>query len=460
MARGERAVRRWGPTSSGMDVGHVPPGWVVDVTTDAQLGALGAAYAAHAAGARGGGPPPDVLAALHAPFRADVLITRPARVTWLRGNAVFARLTHDSFTHPYHAFVALAQLWGLKRANASVADARAAAGRVGAPLSPMYNFTVGLLPGGGLFAPIDYLVLASAHVGEHNASTLPSWTAALTTLLTQRHTRFLLPRDYARGTRDLDPVNATHWLCAPRGVVLGQRDRLFAGPGDAHAFRLAAYAAANVTAPAWATHPPRTITLLVRERWRQFTNLDAVMALLNATGLPVRVERALGKLSFSAQVALFAGTGVLVSAHGAGLINAIFMPKGAVVVEVAPFLGVTPLYARISEQARVRHLTVYSDAPSNASLHSGLEGMAELYGSERFAAECARRRLSSTDAPLEPFCNLASKRAQIEVSLEQLRAALRTALDDIGCRDSYCRVPGSQATVDMLPHRDADRPPL
>jgi len=119
-----------------------------------------------------------------------------------------------------------------------------------------------------------------------------------------------------------------------------------------------------------------------------------------------------------------------------------------VVIEVSPHLGVTPLYGRICDVARVRHLNVYSDMPSNASLH--MEGMEEYYGGARFAAECTRAHLSSTDAPLEGYCNLATKRAQIEVSLDGLRGALRTALDDIGCKDSYCRKPGSAEVVDML----------
>jgi hypothetical protein len=40
---------------------------------------------------------------------------------------------------------------------------------------------------------------------------------------------------------------------------------------------------------------------------------------------------------------------------------------------------------------------------------------------------------------------MGAKRSQIEVPMGPFLSALRKALDDIGCRESVCRVPGSWA---------------
>jgi capsular polysaccharide biosynthesis protein len=55
---------------------------------------------------------------------------------------------------------------------------------------------------------------------------------------------------------------------------------------------------------------------------------------LKATGLPVRVIRDMGALSWEEQVAAMANTGILVAVHGAALTNVIFMPANAVLIEV------------------------------------------------------------------------------------------------------------------------------
>ena len=85
-----------------------------------------------------------------------------------------------------------------------------------------------------------------------------------------------------------------------------------------------------------AHHPPRKITVLMRKTksGRNFENLDAVIAAINATGLPVEFVEDMGRLSFKQQILKMAGTGILVAAHGAALVNSMFMPQHAVVIEV------------------------------------------------------------------------------------------------------------------------------
>jgi capsular polysaccharide biosynthesis protein len=63
-------------------------------------------------------------------------------------------------------------------------------------------------------------------------------------------------------------------------------------------------------------------------------------------------------VDFEEQVKLFATTGVLVSVHGAGLMNQIFMPPGSVTIEVFPNHVKHVLYERVAHYAGVYHFKV------------------------------------------------------------------------------------------------------
>ena len=64
-----------------------------------------------------------------------------------------------------------------------------------------------------------------------------------------------------------------------------------AGAGDAQSFRLAAYALANVSLPAFDTHAPPKITLLARHGSRGFADSAAIEAMIKETGLPYEVQK-------------------------------------------------------------------------------------------------------------------------------------------------------------------------
>ena len=87
-------------------------------------------------------------------------------------------------------------------------------------------------------------------------------------------------------------------------------------------------------------HPPRKITIITRKRTngRMFDNQDELIAAARATGLEVDVVQDLGKMPFKKVVELMGGTGILIAAHGAALVNAMFLPQHAVVIEIFPYL--------------------------------------------------------------------------------------------------------------------------
>ena len=279
-------------------------------------------------------------------------------------------------------------------------------------------------------------------MSNRSAATLPPWTRGALSLLLPPGATAVLPGDLAAvaaagGGVDITGPSDRHWHCTGGAVVLGEKPRVFSGIADAHAWRLAAYAAAGVpAAEAWPAYPPRNLTIIVRDRWRGFTNANAVAEVAAETGLPVRMlalSGSDGATSFEAQVAAFSQTGLLLAAHGAALTNIPFLPVGAAVVEVYPFLGAVPVYKRLAETVRVSHFGVRTDYPSAAARASGLEGM-EAFSDEKFLAACVEPAIPSADGPVVPRCNLPGKRGQIEAPIARLRDALAAALDEIGCR--------------------------
>jgi hypothetical protein len=50
------------------------------------------------------------------------------------------------------------------------------------------------------------------------------------------------------------------------------------------------------------------------------------------------------------------------------------------------------------------------------------------------------------DATAISECDMGAKRSQIEVPMAEFASALRKAMDDIGCRNSVCREPGSDVS--------------
>lgn len=148
-------------------------------------------------------------------------------------------------------------------------------------------------------------------------------------LLTQEHTKILLNGNLARDYS----VTDDDWMCFTKGAITAVKPRVFTSVGDAHAFKLLAYAASNVTTLAHDNRPPPKITLLSRFD-RGLYNMSMIMSVLNSTGLEVEVVEDMRFFSWEKQVALMAGTGILIAAHGGALANVMYLPAHAVVIEV------------------------------------------------------------------------------------------------------------------------------
>ena len=117
---------------------------------------------------------------------------------------------------------------------------------------------------------------------------------------------------------------------------------MFPSRADAWLFRQTAYDFAGLTRKGVHSHdayPPAKITVITRKRknGRFFENEHEFLAAIIATGLEVEVIEEPRNIPFKQIVEKMAGTGILIAAHGAALVNAMFLPQHAVVIEIFPY---------------------------------------------------------------------------------------------------------------------------
>ena len=229
--------------------------------------------------------------------------------------------------------------------------------------------------------------------------------------------------------------NSTHLLCARRGAVTGTKPRIFSSHADAWMFRQYAYTATGLAAKgvlSQAMYPPRKIVVIERkgQHGRGIFNVEDVVAAAHATGLPVEVVPRMDYLTFPQQVELMSGTGILIAPHGAALMNSMFLPAHAVVIELFPPLLRNGVFSRLAATMGLLYYAIHSRTVLPPSL-SHIMGPAIMGGPE-FARECIETNMSSTDAFLHRWCNQASKTHPIVVPLRVLRRQLTDAVDAIG----------------------------
>lgn len=168
---------------------------------------------------------------------------------------------------------------------------------------------------------------------------------------------------------DFGQVDRSEWLCIEKAAMLLDR---YSHPGArtgfwtpeiATRFREEAYRKHKIRLPSAA---PRTITLLNNAQNEQVVNEEALQASLaeagRAFGYRLRPLSMTARAPFTSFLGAMARTGVVVSRHGPQLANSVFLPPGAIVVELLPFnwnsnSGIGDIYRNATwSSADVRHV--------------------------------------------------------------------------------------------------------
>jgi hypothetical protein len=140
-------------------------------------------------------------------------------------------------------------------------------------------------------------------------------------------------------------------VCFRRAVVAGQNLNMFQGTFDSYMFRKRlSHTYTNVS------FHRSDIVFFRRDETRRIVNGEQVLNLLQKSfiGMPVKTVT-FWKETFSTQLHVMSSAAVCVSTHGANLVHAIYMPAGAVVVEIVGRLFNYPLFERISLNSGLFH---------------------------------------------------------------------------------------------------------
>lgn len=339
-------------------------------------------------------------------------------VHWLEDGLYIAGVHHSWLDHVWHFAAAAMGLFDVKRYNRSNVPADNS------------------LQTGGMWdaPPMRYLLVAGQYRPVDGMHELTPWIRNLLSMLIQNTTHILWNRRW----QELGVDPKYKWICSRRGAVLGLKPRMFNSIGDAQVFRQLAYSFAGIQGKVKAKDdwPPRQITLMSRIGSRSMVNINEVAGVLSETGLKFEWVQEMGKLTWAEQVEVMAKSGILIAIHGAGLANVMFMPAHSVVIEVFPYVMYASMYRDVASAAGLYYYRIQSIRPPNEST------AAALVQDDVFIDKCDgdSRHISSPAAFLDYECNWRSKSSPIMLDINQLKYTLSMALDDIGCRDSFCEM--------------------
>jgi hypothetical protein len=216
-------------------------------------------------------------------------------------------------------------------------------------------------------------------------------------------------------------------ICGKRVVLLGANVYGFTDMMAAHEFRVKTYKLVGLPEPP--IQPPtdtstisRNVTVLDRARKapRHITNLAATLDVVRKYGKEPNHVVIEGEMTFEEQVRLMANTGVLVTVHGAGLMNQIFMQPGAATIEIFPDHMKHVLYERVAHYANLHHFKVY------ATEHP--KDIKEKHPTY-FTNNCDQMR--GLEIPNRPMCWHDVKNMVVVVPIREFEVALAHALDFI-----------------------------
>ena len=133
----------------------------------------------------------------------------------------------------------------------------------------------------------------------------------------------------------------------------------FPEPLGVDLIRAAAYRRAGVSLPKRLSGDRLELVQIRRQNKRRILNEEMLLAALHKGQILSRME-ILEEKTAEAQVKLFSGVDILVSAHGAGLSNVIFMVPNSYVIELMPPYWDWACYRRLSENTDMQYRMIRS----------------------------------------------------------------------------------------------------
>jgi hypothetical protein len=240
-------------------------------------------------------------------------------------------------------------------------------------------------------------------------------------------------------------LSPKHLMCSVKGGIPGGKHRLFSSRTDASMFKTYSYQKLGLGIRGVRPHPryaPRKILLMKSSHTHDQAGKDASYEAANGriwnwqevetvvadTGVPYEVIDTVEGMSFADTVTLFSGVGILVAPHGDAMVNSVFMPAHAVVLELFPFMVKRNTFRQLANLLDIHYLAYHSKQrmPLDKVDRSKPEG---LVYSRKFWDECEGKNYSSYDSVVSPVCMEALEAHPLVVVPKDLARVLKDAVD-------------------------------
>lgn len=161
--------------------------------------------------------------------------------------------------------------------------------------------------------------------------------------------------DLQQSLQHRPPLNATNWK---------QLFVWFERPSDASSLAVAVLGNSAVVSRNVTKNRTLQIGIVQRVESRRFTNLDAItQAIIKdfpRASLEVEVAE-MEKMKFREQAKFWNSKDVIIAAHGAAMTNAVFMRRGASIVEVYPIHYYPRIYEALCRRIAIQHYAWYDN---------------------------------------------------------------------------------------------------
>lgn len=149
------------------------------------------------------------------------------------------------------------------------------------------------------------------------------------------------------------PLNATNWK---------QLFVWFERPSDASSLAKAVIGSSAVAARTITTARPLSIGVIQRVESRLLTNINEITQAVSEKfpGLPLEVAEMEG-MTFLDQAKFWNSKDVVIAAHGAAMANAVFMRRGASIVEIYPAHYYPRIYEALCRRIGIQHFAWYDE---------------------------------------------------------------------------------------------------
>ena len=237
-----------------------------------------------------------------------------------------------------------------------------------------------------------------------------------------------------------------HRVCARKAIVLGPKELLIGGQSEASLIR--SFSADRFGTRRMSTQyifPPTSVLFLDRGEGsspslgpygRFFDNVDEMKEVLAKYTISYSyvTDTDINKLSFVEQGRLFGSHGVLITPHGAGMVNAAFMPPRSSILEIHPYHMWCPIYSRGLTAAGHHVFSLTSHLKGRNLDYAYLLGRVSSeeirQNAEKEAARC--EVMGNVKASTDGDCWMSYKTASIRVPIAEFEHKLLLALEAVG----------------------------